>query len=158
VRIPVFPHLFSKEMTCCGSKNDFCKKLGGLLFSAKVQNHPGSSEIGWNLHKIKKNTFKGCRNKTRADMRIPGGLLFMWGVFPSFRFRVLVAASQKNPILVLRKWQKHFSWCETKIGPCGVPRHPKGHARVRYGLVLTNYAMLMAESSSFNLKVMQPRT
>jgi hypothetical protein len=30
-------------------------------------------------------------------MRIPGGLLFMWGVFPSFQFRVLVAVSQKKP-------------------------------------------------------------
>jgi hypothetical protein len=29
-------------------------------------------------------------------MRIPWGLLFMWGVFPSFQFRVSVAASQ-NP-------------------------------------------------------------
>jgi hypothetical protein len=44
--------MFSEEMTCCGSKNDFLKKLGGLLFSAKVQNHPGSSEIGRNLRKI----------------------------------------------------------------------------------------------------------
>jgi hypothetical protein len=24
-----------------------------------------------------KNTSEGCRNKTRADMRIPGGILFM---------------------------------------------------------------------------------
>jgi hypothetical protein len=90
-------------------------------------------------------------------MRIPGGLLFMWGVFPSFRFRVSVAASQKNPILVLQIWKKHFSWYKMKIGLRGVPRHPKGHARVPYGLVLTNYAMSIAESSSFNLKVMQPR-
>jgi hypothetical protein len=94
----------------------------------------------------------------RADMHIPGGLLFMWGIFPSFRFRVLVAASQKNPISVLQEGQKHFSWYETKISLCGVPRHPKGHTRVRYGLVMINYAMLMAESSSFNLKVTQPRT
>jgi hypothetical protein len=91
-------------------------------------------------------------------MRILGGLLFMWGIFPSFRFRISVAASQKNPISVLRKWKRHFSWYETKISLHGVPLHLKGHARVRYILVLTNYAMLMAESSSFNLKVMQPRT
>jgi hypothetical protein len=49
---PFFFLLFSEEITCCGSKNDFCKKLGGLLFTAKVQNHPASSEIGRNLHKI----------------------------------------------------------------------------------------------------------
>jgi hypothetical protein len=52
----------------------------------------------------------------------------------------------------------HFSWDEIKIGLHGVPRHPKGHARVRYGLVSTNYAMVMAKSSSFHLEVMQPRT
>jgi hypothetical protein len=45
-----------------------------------------------------------------------------------------------------------------KIGLRGVALHPKGHAYVRYGLVPVNYAMVMAESSSFNLKVMQPRT
>jgi hypothetical protein len=45
-----------------------------------------------------------------------------------------------------------------KIGLCGIPLNPKGHAHVRYGLVPTNYAMLMAESSPFNLEVMQPRT
>jgi hypothetical protein len=36
-------------MTYCESKNDFCKKSGGLLFSAKVQSHSGSSEIGRKL-------------------------------------------------------------------------------------------------------------
>jgi hypothetical protein len=130
VRNPIFPHLFSEEMTCCRSKNDFCKKSGGLLFSAKVQNHTGSSKIGSNLHKIQKNTSEGCRNKKRANMCMLGGLLFMWDVFPSFQFGVLVAASQKNLISALRKWQKHFSWDEMEIGLRGIPRHLKGHARV----------------------------
>jgi hypothetical protein len=39
-------------------------------------------------------------------MRIPGGLVFMWGVFPSFRFRVLVAASQKKPDFGTPKMEK----------------------------------------------------
>jgi hypothetical protein len=39
----------------------------------------------------------------RADMCIIGGLLFMWGVVPSFSFAVLIAASQKNPISALQK-------------------------------------------------------
>jgi hypothetical protein len=39
----------------------------------------------------------------RANISIPGGLLLMWGVMPSFRFHVLAAASQKNLILALRK-------------------------------------------------------
>jgi hypothetical protein len=39
---------------------------------------------------------EGCRNKRRVDMCISGGLLFMWVVVHGFRFRVLVAASQKT--------------------------------------------------------------
>jgi hypothetical protein len=45
-----------------------------------------------------------------------------------------------------------------KIGLYGVPRHPKGHARVQYGLVPKNYAMIRVEPSLFDLKVIQPRT
>jgi hypothetical protein len=45
-----------------------------------------------------------------------------------------------------------------KISLHGIPLYPKGHTLVRYGLVPTNYDMLMAESSSFILKGMQPRT
>jgi hypothetical protein len=82
----------------------------------------------------------------------------MWDVFSSFRFRVSITASQKNPISTLRKWKRHFSWDKTKISLHGVPRHPKGHTRVRYDIVSTNYAMVMAESSLFHLEVMQPRT
>jgi hypothetical protein len=48
----------------------------------------------------------------------------MWGVVPSFRFRVLGAASQKIPILALRKWKKLFLWDETKIGRRCISVHP----------------------------------
>jgi hypothetical protein len=64
----------------------------------------------------------------------------------------------KKPDFGTLKMEKAFLWDEKKIGLHGIPRHPKGHARVRYGLVPTNYAMVMAESSSFHLKVMQPQT
>jgi hypothetical protein len=70
----------------------------------------------------------------------------MWGVVPSFSFAVLVAASQKNSILALQKWKTHFLWDEMKIGLRGVPRHPKVHMHVRYGLVSTNYAMIRAKA------------
>jgi hypothetical protein len=46
--------MFSEEMTCYGSKNDFYKKSGDFIFSAKVQNHPCSNKIGRNLRKIQK--------------------------------------------------------------------------------------------------------
>jgi hypothetical protein len=55
--------MFSEEMTCCGFKNDFYTKLGGLLFSAKVQNHPCSSEIGRNMCKIPKIPPKAAQQK-----------------------------------------------------------------------------------------------
>jgi hypothetical protein len=82
----------------------------------------------------------------------------MRGVVPSFLFAISVDASQKSPILALKKLKMHFSCDKTKIGVCEVPRHQKGHTRVRYGPVLTNYAMIRAKPSSFNLKVMQPQT
>jgi hypothetical protein len=77
---------------------------------------------------------------------------------PRFPFVILVAVTQKNLISALQKWKTQFSWDKTKIGLHGGPRHPKGHAHVRYGLVLTNYAMIKAKLSSFDLKAMQPRT
>jgi hypothetical protein len=54
----------------------------------------------------------------------------MWVLFLSFQFPISVAASQKTLILALQKWKRHFLWDETKIGLCGVPRHPKGHTHV----------------------------
>jgi hypothetical protein len=60
------------------------------------------------------------------------------------------------------EWQtysySHFLWAKTKIGLYGVPLHPKGHARVQYGLIPINYAMIRAKHSSFDLKVIQPQT
>jgi hypothetical protein len=78
-------------------------------------------------------------------MHIQGGLLFMWGVFSSFRFRVSVAASQKTQFQYSENGKKHFSWDEIKIGLRGVPRHPKGHAGVRYGLVLIKPKIIMPD-------------
>jgi hypothetical protein len=48
----------------------------------------------------------------------------------------------------LQKWKTHFSWDETKINLRGIPRHPKVHVIVRYGLVSTNYAMIRTKPSS----------
>jgi hypothetical protein len=50
----------------------------------------------------------------------------MWDIVPIFSFVVSMAASQKSPILTLKKWKTHFSWDETKIDLRGIPRHPKG--------------------------------
>jgi hypothetical protein len=64
----------------------------------------------------------------------------------------------KRPDLALQKCKTHFSWDETKIALRGIPRYLKGHARVQYSLVSTNYAMIRVKPSSFDLKTMQPRT
>jgi hypothetical protein len=122
-----------------------------------VQNRPGYREIGRSLRKIQNTPPKAAETK-RELIPVSQVVYYLCGVFfPAFRFHVSVAASQKNPISALQKWKKHFSWDEIKIGLCGDPRHPKGHACVRYDLVLKNYAMVMAESRSFHLEVMQPR-
>jgi hypothetical protein len=42
-----------------------------------------SHEIDRSLQNLK-DTSKGLLDKTGGDMRIPGGLLFKWGVMPSF--------------------------------------------------------------------------
>jgi hypothetical protein len=76
----------------------------------------------------------------------------MWGLVINFPFAVSVAASQENTILALQKWKMHFLWDERKISHRGIPRHPKGHARVPYGLVSTNYFMIRAKANSFDLK------
>jgi hypothetical protein len=61
----------------------------------------------------------------------------------------------KTPVSALQRWKMHFSWDETKIGLRGLSHHPKGLACVRYGLILTNYAMIRAKPSSFDLKAIQ---
>jgi hypothetical protein len=80
---------FIKEMTCCGSKKDFCKKLGGLLFSAKVQNHLDSSKIGRNMRKIQKIPSKAAATKQEL-ICISQVVYYLCGVFflafdPMFR-------------------------------------------------------------------------
>jgi hypothetical protein len=65
----------------------------------------------------------------RVDTRIPGGLLFMWGIFCGFRFHVLVAASQKNRFQHSENGKKNFLWDKMKIGLHVIPCHPKGHLR-----------------------------
>jgi hypothetical protein len=47
------------------------------------------------------NNSEDLHDETRADMCIQGGLLFMWGVVPSFPFAVSVVALQKKHISVL---------------------------------------------------------
>jgi hypothetical protein len=70
----------------------FAKNQEVYFLALKYKTTPVPANSAGTCTKLKK-TSKGYHNKTRVDMRISGGLLFMWGVFPSFRFRVSVAAS-----------------------------------------------------------------
>jgi hypothetical protein len=88
-------------MTCCGSENDFCKKLGAHLIRAKGQTHPGSNEIDMSLCKIQNITLKVCALKRELICVSQMIYYLCGGVVPSFSFAVLVAASQKSPILAL---------------------------------------------------------
>jgi hypothetical protein len=72
-------------MTYCGSKNDFCKKLGARLIGAKGQTHPGSSEIGMSLCKIQKLTLKVCVMKQEL-IYVSHVVYYLCGVlFQAFR-------------------------------------------------------------------------
>jgi hypothetical protein len=61
--VPLQRSKFSEEMTCCGSKKDFCKKSGTHLIRAKGQTHPDSSEIGRSMGIIQKINSNICTNK-----------------------------------------------------------------------------------------------
>jgi hypothetical protein len=94
-------------MICCGSKNDFCKKSGGLLFSAKVQNHPGSNEIGSNLHKIQKIPPKATATK-RELICVSQVVYYLCGVFsPAFDF-AFGSCFTKKPNFGTLKMEKAF--------------------------------------------------
>jgi hypothetical protein len=72
-------------MTCCGSENDFHKKLGAHLIRAKGQTQTGSSEIDMSLCKIQKITLKVCAVK-RELICVSQMVYYLCGVLcPAFR-------------------------------------------------------------------------
>jgi hypothetical protein len=86
---PFFPTCLVKKWHVADPKIIFAKKLGGLVFSAKVQNHPGSSEIGKNLHKIQKIYLKAAATK-RELICVSQVVYYLCGVFSlafDFAFR-----------------------------------------------------------------------
>jgi hypothetical protein len=142
---------------CCGSKNVFCKKSGAHLITAKVQTHLDSSEIGRSLCKIQNIPLKVSATK-RELICVFQVFYYLCGVLCPLSILRFGSHFIKKPDFGTPKMKKHFLWDKMKIGLRNVPLHPKGHARVRYGLIPTNYDMIRAESSLFDLKVMQPRT
>jgi hypothetical protein len=67
-------------------RNDFFQKSGACLVYRYSTNPPRFHRNRQELAQNPKYTSKGLRDKI-ADIRIPGFLLFMWGVVPTFRFR-----------------------------------------------------------------------
>jgi hypothetical protein len=91
-------------------------------------------------------------------MRILGGLLFMWDVFPSFQFGVLIAASQKKPDFGTPKMAKALFMGRNGNRPPWRSLPSQGTRACLIWPRSEKLCQLMVESSSFNLKVMQPRT
>jgi hypothetical protein len=60
------------------------QKSGACLIYRYSANPPQFERNRQELAQDPKYTSEGCRNKMRAYIHIPGGLLFMWGVVPSF--------------------------------------------------------------------------
>jgi hypothetical protein len=64
----------------------FCKKSGGLLFSAEVQNHPDSGEIGRSLRKIQNISSKASATKQEL-IWVSQVVYYLCGLFfPTFDF------------------------------------------------------------------------
>jgi hypothetical protein len=116
VWIPIFSHLFSEEMTCCGSKNDFFKKSGGLLFSAKVQKDPGSSEIGRNLHKIQKRSPKAAATK-RELICVSHVVYYLSGCFSQLSISHFGSCFTKKPDFGTSKMEKGLFMIQNKNRP-----------------------------------------
>jgi hypothetical protein len=70
----------------------------------------------------------------------------------------LVDASQKNPFL--HKENEKWIFCAMKIktSQINIFCHPKMHTCAQYGVVLTNYAVVVAITISFGLKAMEVHT
>jgi hypothetical protein len=86
-------------------------------------------------------TSKGLCFETRADIRIIGGLLFMWDVVLSFQNIVLVAISQKKPDFGTPKWKRTFCGTEQKTAFMVLLVVPRA-TRVSGIELLANYAMI----------------
>jgi hypothetical protein len=61
----------------------FAKNQEVYFLALKCKTTPVPAKSAETCAKFKNNP-KGCRNEMRAHMPIPGGLIFMCGVFPSF--------------------------------------------------------------------------
>jgi hypothetical protein len=79
----------------------FAKKLGACLITVEVQTHPSSNKIGRSLRKIQNIPLKVATTKWELICISHVFYYLFGGVVSIFLFRVLVAASQKNPILAL---------------------------------------------------------
>jgi hypothetical protein len=92
------------------------KKSGAQLISAKVQTHPGSSEIGKSLHKIQKITLKVCPTK-RELIYVSQVVYYLCGMlFPAFNFP-FYSCLTKKPDVGTPKMKKKLSVGQNKNCP-----------------------------------------
>jgi hypothetical protein len=106
VRSPLFSPLFSEEMTCCGSKNDFfAKNLEVYFLALKYKTTPVLAKLAGTCTKFKKYLRRLLQQNESFYAYSRMSTIYL-GCFPSFRFRVSVAASPKNPIVAPWKWKK----------------------------------------------------
>jgi hypothetical protein len=102
---PFLPCCLVKKWHVADQKMIFTKNQEVYFLALKCKTTPVPAKSAGTCAKFKK-YLRRLRNKTRADMCIPECLLFMWGVFPSFRYRISVAASQKKPYFGTLKMEK----------------------------------------------------
>jgi hypothetical protein len=96
-------------MACCGSKNDFCKKPGACLIAAKVQSHPGFSEIGRSLRKIKNIPLKVSKYKMHVandDMDVIFRFMLFFDQFRYIIYQILIYGFVNMDYLILNEKRK----------------------------------------------------
>ena len=111
------PSKISKESIHCGSKSDFCKKNHDQNYATVVvQIRPTSNEICRNFYKmleISKNVFI-FKPRVICTYKVMYYFLYLWMFL--YRWAVLVAASQKKPVLTL-KMENGFFYKTKSLNP-----------------------------------------
>jgi hypothetical protein len=143
---------------CCGSKNDFCENSGGLLFCAKVQTHPGSSEIGRSLRKIQYIHPKVVETK-RDLICVSQEVYYLCGVFsPNFWFPISVAASQKTQFRHSENGKSTFHWTKRKSAALAFLATPRATRVSDMALFRQTMPWSRPNLAHSDLEVMQPWT
>jgi hypothetical protein len=128
VQSPALLSKFSEELTCCRSKNNFCKKSGACHITGKVETHPDSSEIGRSLRKIPNIPPKVSATK-RELICVSHVIYYLWGCCVQLSISRFGSRFTKKPHFDTLKIEKALfvGWKKNRPPCCSLPSQ-KPHA------------------------------